>query len=288
MGIKIITDSTSYLPESMKQKYDISIVSLSVAFENDVYKETEITNEDFFEKMKKSVKIPKSSQPSIEELYNVFEKEVKQNNEIVGIFISSEMSGTYSTALMVKNMILEKYKDARIEIIDSRSNCMQLGFAVLQAAKAAREGKVIDEVVKITMDNIKRSKFVFIPETLEYLKKGGRIGTAKALLGNVFQIRPILTVKDGKTHVMGKVRTRKRAIEKLVSIFIEHKEQFGLGEVLVHHINCEEEAKGLGKILQEKVSMPVSIASVGPVIGTHVGPGTIGIVYYTKDEIVTE
>jgi len=288
LGIKIITDSTSYLPESMKQKYDISIVSLSVAFENDVYKEIDITNEDFFNKLKKSVKIPKSSQPSIEELYNVFENEVKQNNEIVGIFISSEMSGTYSTALMVKNMIIDKYKDARIEIIDSRSNCMQLGYAVLQAAKAAKEGRAIDEVIKVTLDNMKRSRFVFIPETLEYLKKGGRIGTAKALLGNVFQIRPILTVKDGKTHVMGKVRTRKRAIEKLVNIFLEDKEQFGLGEVLVHHINCEEEAKDIAEILQEKISMPISRVPIGPVIGTHVGPGTIAIVYYTKDEIVTQ
>ena len=286
MGIKIITDSTSYLPESMKQKYNISIVSLSVAFENDVYKETDITNEEFFDKLKKSIKIPKSSQPSIEDVYNVFENEVKQNNEIVGIFISSEMSGTYSTALMVKNMIIEKYTDARIEIIDSRSNCMQLGYAVLQAARAAEDGESINQVVKIAMDNIKRSKFVFIPDTLEYLKKGGRIGTAKALLGNVFQIRPILTVKDGKTHVRGKVRTRKRAIEKLVSIFLEDKEKFGLGEVLVQHISCEEEAKGLGEILQEKISMPVSIVPIGPVIGTHVGPGTIAIVYYTKDEIV--
>lgn len=288
MTVKIITDSTSYIPENLRKEYDISIVSLSVVFDNEAFKEVDISNDKFYEKLDASPKIPTSSQPSVDELYRMFEENVKENNSVVGIFISSDMSGTYSTAGLVKSMILEKYPKAQIEIVDSRSNCMQLGYAVLEAAKAAKEGKVITEVVEAAEKNIKRSRFVFIPDTMEYLKKGGRIGSAKALLGSILQIKPILTVTDGKTNLLGKVRTRKRAIEKLIDMFLGNIKKYGLGDVIVHHINCEEEAKKLAKLIEKQIGKVVHIASIGPVIGTHVGPGAIGIAYYTEEELIIE
>ena len=209
MAIKIITDSTSYISADLKEKYDISIVSLSVIFEDEEFKEINIENETFYDKLGKNVSIPTSSQPSLAEMYNILEKQVRDDNDVVGIFMSSNMSGTYSNANIAKGMILEKYPNAVIKIIDSRSNSMQLGFAVLTAARAAHYGKTIDEVINIAQDNIKRSKFLFIPNTLEYLKKGGRIGGASALLGTIFQIKPILTVVNGKTELFDKVRTKK-------------------------------------------------------------------------------
>lgn len=286
MAIKVITDSTSYIPEFLKKEYDVSVVSLSVVFGDEVVKEVDISNTEFYKRLVGIKKIPTSSQPSIEEFYEIFEENIKAKKDIVGIFISSEMSGTYSTALLVKNMILEKYPDAKIELIDSRSNCMQLGFAVLAAAKAAKVGKTITEVVEETNKNIKRSRFIFIPDTLEYLRIGGRIGTASALLGSMLQIKPILTVLNGKTHMLRKVRTKKRALEDIVDIFMDNISKFGLGEVIVHHINCEEEASNLSKIIEKKVDSVVNICSIGPVIGTHVGPGAIGIAYYTKEELI--
>lgn len=288
MSIKIITDSTCYIPENLLKEYDITVVSLSVVFEDEVFEEVNITNDKFYEKLVKSEKIPTSSQPSVDDMYRVFEDNIKENNEIVALFISSEMSGTFSTANLVKNMIVEKYPDAKIEIVDSRSNCMQLGYAALTAAKAAKEGKTIEEVVEAANKNIKRSRFVFIPDTLEYLKKGGRIGSASALLGTILQIKPILTVTDGKTNVLDKVRTKKRALAKITDIFFEDINKFGLGEAIIHHINCEKEANKLAKLIEEKVNKVVNIASIGPVIGTHVGPGAIGIVYYTKEELVLD
>ncbi len=286
MAIKVITDSTSYIPEYLKEEYDISVVSLSVVFGDEVIKEIDITNNEFYKKLGSSKKIPTSSQPSIEEFYQVFEENIKANKDIVGVFISSKMSGTYSTALLVKNMILEKYPEAKIELIDSRSNCMQLGYAVLAAAKAAKAGMSIKEVVKEANKNIKRSRFIFIPDTLEYLRIGGRIGTASALLGSMLQIRPILTVSNGETFALNKVRTKKRALQEIVDIFIDNINKFGLGEVIVHHINCEGEANELAKIIGLKVKSVVNICSIGPVIGTHVGPGALGIAYYTKDELI--
>ena len=162
---------------------------------------------------------------------------------------------------------------------------MQLGFAVLTAARAVYEGKPIDEVINITQDNIKRSKFMFIPDTLEYLKKGGRIGGASALLGTIFQIKPILTVINGKTELFDKVRTKKRAIQTMVDKFIEDITKHGLGEVIIHHINDVEGAIEFAKIVEKCIGKKVDIAPIGPVIGTHVGPGALGIVYYTESNL---
>ncbi|MGD9676892.1 MAG: DegV family protein [Vulcanibacillus sp.] len=285
MAVKVITDSTSYLPEFLINEYNISVVSLSVVFGDEVLKESEIINEYFFKRLAEK-KMPTSSQPSVDDFYQIFEENIKKDNEIVGVFISSEMSGTYSTAILVKNMILEKYPNAKIEIIDSRSNCMQLGYAVLTAAKAAKDGKSLVEIRKDVENNIRRRRFVFIPDTLEYLRIGGRIGTASALLGSMLQIKPILTVSNGETHVLSKVRTKKRATEEMVNIFLENINKFGLGEVIVHHINCEEEARELSTEIGGKIGIVVEICSIGPVIGTHVGPGALGIAYYTKKDLL--
>ena len=285
MTVKIVTDSTSYISEELQKRYDISIASLSVIFDNEEFKEIHIQNENFYEKLHRSLSIPTSSQPSLDEMYNILEKHVRNNYAVVGVFLSSEMSGTYSNACLAKSMILENYPNALIEIIDSRSNCMQLGFAALSAAKAAQQDKSIDEVVAIVEDNIKRSRFLFIPDTLEYLKKGGRIGGASALLGTIFQIKPILTVVDGKTELFSKVRTKKRAIQTMIDKFIEDITKHGLVEAMVHHINDVEGALAFAKMVEETVGKKIDIAPIGPVIGTHVGPGALGIVYYTETDL---
>ena len=285
MTVKIVTDSTSYISDELKSKYDIAIASLSVVFENEVFKEVDIENESFYEKLDNSLSIPTSSQPSLDEMYNIIEKHIQENNEVVGVFLSSDMSGTYSNACLAKSMILESYPNTLIEIIDSRSNCMQLGYAALTAAIAAKQGKSIDEVVNAVKNNIKRSRFLFIPDTLEYLKKGGRIGGASALIGTLLQIKPILTVSDGKTEMYNKVRTKKRAIKTMLDKFIEDITKHGLAEVMIHHINDVEGALAFAKIVEECIGKKVDIAPIGPVIGTHVGPGALGIVYYTQTDL---
>lgn len=282
MGVKIITDSTSYIPKEFLKKYDIKVASLSVSLGNEVFREVDIDNNYFYKKMDQCDEFPKSSQPSIEELRALMEEIIKNGDDVVCVFISSDMSGTYSTANMVKNMIISDYPNSKIQIIDSRTNCMQMGYGVLQGAKAAKEGKEIGEVLKEIEAVLENSRFLFTPDTLTYLKKGGRIGGASALLGNILKIRPILTVLDGKTTVLDKVRTKKKAVDKMVNTFIEDINKNILGDVIVHHINCEEEGKELANRIKELLNVNVEITSIGPVIGTHVGPGAIGIAYYTK------
>lgn len=282
MSIKVVTDSTAYIPEEMLKKYDISVVSLNVSFENESFRELDIDKLTFYDKMAQSKRIPTSSQPSVSEVYKVFEKWVKQGDSVVGIFLSSDMSGTYSSAHLVKQMILDKYPDAVIELIDSRSNCMQAGFVVLEAARAACENKEMSEVLETAGKVIHNSRFLFVPDTLEYLKKGGRIGGAAALLGAILQIRPILTVVDGKTAIFDKVRTKKKALERIINTFIEDMKGQELGEVVVHHINCEEEGKDMASRIEDIIGKAVKVCSIGPVIGLHVGPGTLGLAYYKK------
>ena len=282
MAIKIVTDSTSYIADEYIKKYDINIVSLNVIINGVSSREVDIENEVFYEEIKNSKEIPKSSQPIPNEMLNTFKEIVEDGDSIVGIFLSSKMSGTYSNANMIKDMILEDYPDAEIHILDSKTNCMQMGFAVIEAARTASEGKSINEVINAANHVINNSRFLFTPETLEYLKKGGRIGGAAALFGNVLQIKPILTVVNGETSVFKKVRTRKKAIEEIVKTVLEEIESKGFGDIVVHHINCQEDGLKLAKALENKLGKKVEIQSIGPVIGVHVGPGSIGIAYYTK------
>ncbi len=282
MSVKIITDSTSYIPEEYIKDYDINMVSLNVILEGKSYREVDLDNVEFYRKMELTGEIPNSSQPSLDEMMKVFEEVVKGGDDIVGIFLSSKMSGAYSSANLVKSMVLEKYPNAKIEIIDSMTNCMQMGYEVLEAARFAKEGKTIEEVVDIAIKTRERSRFLFFPDTLKYLKKGGRIGGAAALLGTVLQIKPILTVENGVTTVYEKVRTKKRAINTIIDKVLKDAKEKGLSEVIVHHINCEEEGKSLAKALEEKLHIPVKYQTIGPIIGLHVGPASIGVAYYTK------
>ena len=281
MSIRIIADSTCYLPKEYIDKYNVSIVSLNVLLNGKSYRETDLENDWFYKEMSKSPSIPTSSQPSIDDFYKAIESQVKEGHDIVGIFLSSDMSGTFSTSNLVKEMILEKYPNANIVMLDSRSNCMQAGYAILEAAKAAADNKSVDEVVSIAKSVIENSKFIFVPDTLDYLKKGGRIGGAAALFGSLLQIKPILTVTDGKTTVLTKVRTKKKAIDKIIDTVMEQNLKSPIKGLIVHHINCESEGQELANKLQDKLGISnIKIQSIGPIIGLHVGPGSIGVAYH--------
>lgn len=281
MTVKILTDSTSYINKEILEELDIKKTSLNVVFGNESFKETEIDNNTFY-KMMEERGIPTSSQPAVGELYKEMKAVVAKGDDLLGIFISSDMSGTYSTGNMVKDMLLEEFPNVNIEIVDSRSNCMQLGYAAIVAAREAKEGKTLEDVKNIAEENIKRSRFIFLPDNLVYLKKGGRIGGASALIGGLLKIIPILTVEDGKTAVLAKVRTKKNAINTMIDKVYKDVEEHGLKEIVIHHINCYDEAKELATRIKEKLNIEAGICDIGPVIGVHVGPGAIGIAYYTE------
>ena len=219
------------------------------------------------------------------EIMEKFRGIVAHGDEVLAIFISSAMSGTYATALQARDKIMQEYPKARIEIMDSYTNCMALGMQVIAAAREIKDGANLNKALQAAQYVRDRVRFYFVPETLEYLKKGGRIGTASALLGTILNIRPILTVdmKTGMTHLLAKTRGTSAAINRMLEMMESDRNKYGLKEILIHHINAPEKAMNLRNMLMECYGMPVDICSIGPVIGLHTGLGTVGFVYYTEN-----
>ncbi len=285
MPVSIVTDSTSYLPMEDRERHRIATVSLSVNLDGVSYVEDTPSADGFYAALAASKSFPTSSQPSVSALVEAFGAPAARGDEVVAVFLSSEMSGTYSTALLARDMVREEHPDAVIEIVDSRSNCMELGFAVLAAAEAAESGADAVGAAEAARRMIARTRFLFVPETLEYLRRGGRMGGAQALLGTLLQIRPILTVVDGRTEVFAKVRTKRKALTEIVAAFSRDIEAKGFGGAIVHHIDDEAEGMELAALVEAVISQPVRVIPLGPAIGTHVGPGTAGLVYHTVKEM---
>ncbi|MBC7960932.1 MAG: DegV family protein, partial [Vallitaleaceae bacterium] len=239
----------------------------------------------FYEQLSTHHQLPTSSQPSLESLINLFQDPVKDGHEVVGIFLSSLMSGTFSTAQLAKNMVLEEFPQAKIELVDSRTNCMEMGFVVLAAARNALAGKSMEEVLQSAHETMKCTRFIFAPYTLEFLKKGGRIGNASSLLADVLKIKPVLTVVDGVTTTLSKIRTHKKALEYIAGVFEKDVKDHGLSDAMVHHIHCLEQGVAFSKSLVHITKKVMPVITIGAVIGTHVGPGTIGIAYCTKEPL---
>lgn len=283
MTIKVLTDSTSYIDIRTQKQLDIELFPLTVHFPDESFKETDVDYDYFYKKIERTGIIPTSSQPTPGEILERFRSLAEQGTDIAAIFISSAMSGTYSTALSAREQVLQEFPNARIEILDSYTNCMALGLQVISAARQAQSGGSLDSVIESAKQVRDRVHFYFVPETLEYLKKGGRMGTASALLGTILNIRPILTVdmKNGMTHLYEKARGTGAAIKRMMQLIEEDHKKRGLREIIVHHINAPQKAEGICELLRERYGMPVQTCSIGPVIGLHTGLGTVGFVYCT-------
>ena len=211
--IKIITDSTAFLDKEVLEKYDIEVVTLYVNFADETIVDGTIDSATFFHKLRNSSEIPSTSQPSPGDFVQVFERLIKEGKEIISILISSGISGTVESAKTAAKMV----DPSRISVVDSLSTSGCLAFLVSAAAQAAQEGKNREEIVALLEDLKSRQQILFVPESLQYLKKGGRIGGAQALLGTLLQIKPVLFFSEGKIEVYDKVRTMKKALERLVN-----------------------------------------------------------------------
>jgi DegV family protein with EDD domain len=283
MRTKIITDSTAYIEPAVQNELDIAVIPLSVHFPDESFRENEVDYDYFYRKIEREGIIPTSSQPPQGEIEAVFRNYITQGHAILAIFISSEMSGTYHSALSARASIEAEYPSAQIEIIDSRTNCMAMGFTVMAAAQAAAQDKELAEIAAVARKNMDRTKFYFVPAGLEYLKKGGRIGGAAALLGSLLQIRPILFVDRGRTELLTKARGTRAALERILGLLESDLRTKAIEKILVHHISCADKALELAAIIKTRYGLQPTISAIGPVIGLHVGPGTLGIVYTTEN-----
>lgn len=282
MNVAVVTDSTSYIPGRVREELDIGVVRLTSVLDGVTYPDDAEDCEAFYTAIANSRSFPTSSLPSVQQIADVFEERVRAGRAVVGVFISRLMSGTHDVAVLARDMVRERYRDAVIEIVDGRSNSMELGFAVLAAARAAAAGAGVPEVVAAAEEMTRHSRFLFTPLTLEYLRRGGRIGSAAALLGTLLQLKPVLTAEDGATGVVARVRSLSKAHDTILDTFADDvRSHGGIGEAYVQHIHAPEAGARFAERVAAIVGRPVDVLPIGPAVGTHVGPGTVGVVYHT-------
>jgi DegV family protein with EDD domain len=275
----VVTDTTAYLPEELVSQHDIKRVSLYVSLDGEQRPEIEIAGADyteFFERLSHSAEGATTSQPSVGDFCAVYEPLLAEGKDIVSIHLSAGISGTCESASQAKERLTAEGKGGeRIEVYDSRSSCGGQGMVVLAAAAAAAGGASGAETLAAAERCRSELEMWFAIDTLEYLRKGGRIGSAQAWLGSALQIKPILTLGEEITPVE-RVRTRRRAFERMVD-YARQRRDDGADGWVVQHIQDPETAQRLVEQCRELFGTePIFVSEVGPVIGAHVGPGLIG------------
>jgi DegV family protein with EDD domain len=281
--VAIVTDSTAYLPEHCLQQYNISVTPLSVIWEDQVYMDgVDILPADFYTRLAASKVIPTTSQVMPAVLKLTFESLLLRSYDVLGIFLSSRLSSTVQSAIQARRM-LPRYAAENIAIVDSLWTTMAMGWPVLSAARAAETGASLAECQKVAEDACVNSGVLFVVGTLEFLRRGGRIGGAQALLGTLLNIKPVLEMRDGTIEAVERVRTKQKAVQRMLEIVAERIQGKTNIRLAVTHSNAEPEAASLLETARailkpiETMSCPLS-----PVIGTHVGPGTIALNYMSR------
>lgn len=277
--IKIVTDSTAYLPEETVRQHDIRVVPLYVHFGTEAFKEgVELSNEEFYRRLKEAPELPTTSQPSPGEFKSVFEPLVDAGHEVVALTISSKISGTWNSAMGARDMLPE----APISVVDTFSTSVGLHLMVDAAVKAAAAGATRQEIVDQIEEIKQKMQIFFVVDTLEYLAKGGRIGNGKAFLGTLLKVKPILVLQEGAIEPLEQVRSKRKATARMIELVEEYVGGSGSSsKVAVTHALVPEDAEMISRELVGCLGCaPPLIGELGPVIGTHTGPGMVGIAAY--------
>jgi len=272
MAVKIVTDSSADLPAQLAQELGITVVPLYVRFGDEVYRErVSITDDEFYQKLMHGPVHPVTIQPGPQDFVEVYKKLVQEADGIVSIHLSSKLSGTYNSALQAKEMVGEG--GCPIEVVDSGSITMAMGLVCIAAAEAAKAGKDLEQVLDGVKQDVPNAHLLALFDTLKYLQLGGRIGKAKALVGSILNVKPMITLKDGEVMPAGQVRTRAKGIERLVD-FVKNAQD--IESLAVGYSTTLDEAQTLAKRLVSIFTKePVKVARLGTTLGVHAGPGTL-------------
>ncbi len=277
--IALVTDSTAYIPPELVQKYHLTVTPQILIWGEDTYRDgVDILSEEFFTRLKTAKTMATTSQVPIPVMQEAFESLVAKDYEVVGIFISSKLSGTIQSALQAKEQMGKSGE--KVTVIDSYSTAMAMGFQVLAAARAAEAGASLKEVVALAEKAREHTGVYFAVDTLEFLHRGGRIGGAQRFLGTALNMKPILAVLDGRVEAIERIRTKSKALERVIELVVEKTKGQSPIRLSTLHANAPEEAR---QILDKAASMlspaETVFADVSPVIANHAGPGTVGLAY---------
>jgi len=278
-NIVVATDSTAYIPEELKEGFDIPVIPLWLIWGDERFRDgVDIAPSTFYRRLRTSKTFPTTSQPSAGKFEEFFGELTADGSAVVGIFISSGISGTVANAQVAQ----ARLTDRSIRVVDSLSTSMGLGFCVLAAARAAAAGKSLDEVVAAAESVRARVHVIFAVDTLEYLHRGGRIGGAKRFLGTALNIKPLLHLKDGRVEALTQVRTKRKALATMLDEAERRLAGKPMAEAAVLDVDNPEEGDAVAERVAERFGLSsVGRTTVSPVIGTHAGPGTVGLCFYT-------
>ncbi|MFB6465289.1 DegV family protein [Cytobacillus sp. Hz8] len=283
MSVKILTDSASDLPLSFFAENDITMIPLKVHLDNQEY-------EDFITIEPKTVykainegKVPKTSQVSPAAFEKAFTELAELGQQGLYIAFSSQLSGTYQTAVMIRDQVKEKYPQLDLTIIDSKCASLGCGLVVMEAARLAKENAPKDEIVEKATFLCQHMEHLFTVDDLEYLAKGGRVSKASAFLGGLLNIKPLLNVEDGKLVPIEKIRGKKKLLRRVIDVMHERGASLSQQRIGISHADDEETALEMKRLISEEFSTDnIFISSIGAVIGSHTGSGTIAIFFLNQ------
>jgi DegV family protein with EDD domain len=273
MAIKIVTDSGADLPIALTKELDITVVPVYLRFGREVYRDRiDISEDEFYQRLLKDPTHPNTTQPSPQDFADVYDKLSQEADGIISIHITSKLSGTYNSAVQGKNMVKSK---CPIEVIDSLNLSVGVGLMVILASKMVKSDMSLEQIVDELRKTVPNIHLLVLFDTLKYLVKGGRVGKAKALLGSVLNVKPILKMKDGEIVPSGQVRTRYKGIDRLFDFAKNAKE---IQDLAILYSTTPEEAQALvertDSIFPKEHTM---VARLGPGLGVHGGPGVLAV-----------
>jgi DegV family protein with EDD domain len=276
--VAVVTDTTHYLPRDLVTRLDLHQVSLYVTFEGETEREADITDlADFYTRLSASSEMPSTSQPSVGDFLAVYEPLLEAGRDIVSIHLSAGISGTFTAAEQARDQLVERGIDAdRIVVLDSATACAGLGMLAMAAASVARAGGSAAEAAEAARACRRDLKVWFAVDTLEFLRRGGRVGGAAAWLGSTLKIKPILSI-ESEILPIERVRTSKRTFERLIE-YLTARHDNGCDTFFIQHIHAPDQAERLVERGSEIYGRePEMVSEIGPVIGAHVGPGLLGV-----------
>ncbi len=276
-SIAFVTDSTAYMPADLRKQYNIHVVPNVVNWGTQTYRDgVDITSSEFFERLKTDPVMPTTAVSGIGDFRDVYEAAAKTADAVIGVHLSAKLSGTYSAAVQARAMLPQ----SNITVIDSNATAMALGFVVLAAARTAMAGGSFDEAVQAANNAIPRVGVIFTVQTLDYLRRGGRIGGAQAFMGSLLDMKPILELRDGRVEPVERVRTKKKAVERVLEMVIAKTAGQHPIRLATLHAAAPEEAAALLALAKERLGADEDIFSeVSPTVATHTGPGTVGLAF---------
>ncbi len=279
--IAVVTDSTSYIPTDLLKKHNISVAPQVVIWDGKTYLDgVDIQPTEFYTRLKIAKIMPTTSQVSMVSMQTIFQGLVDQGFEVIGLFVSSKLSGTLQSATQGREMMTSG--NEKVNLVDSSSTAMALGFQALAVARAAESGASLKDCIAIAEKAHERTGVYFAVDTLEFLHRGGRIGGAQRFIGSALGLKPILMLKEGRVEGVERIRTKSKAHDRVLELIAERVKGKSNIRVASLHANAAEDAKiMLDRAAKECGAVETVFSEVSPAVGTHTGPGTVGLAFMT-------